>query len=186
MICDDMVMPVGTIFKPHGYKGEVNVDIHYDTYLFDDRNTPFFIKIDNILVPFFVEYSGGGPLRMSFLKFKGIDSDLDASTLNKKSLYALKTFLAEKLDISVNELEELGEEYVNYSVSDEATGDIIGTVVGIEEGVEYDYLIVNRSETGNQISIPLIDEFIKMIIDKENNCGRGEIKVSLPEGFLDI
>ena len=68
MITEEMIIKVGNIFKPHGYKGEMNVSLDLDALFFEDPHTPFFVKIDNLIVPFFVEYTGGAN-KSAFLKF---------------------------------------------------------------------------------------------------------------------
>ena len=185
MITDDMVFPIGRIKKPHGYKGNLGVEIFFEKELFADPSTPFFVKMDNILVPFFVDNIGGGRDGMSFLKFKDIDSDADAAVFSKKDLYALKSFLAETLGVGEDELNENEDELTGYIVVENESSKIIGIVEGILEGLEYDYLIVKKDDSDESIEIPIVDEFINEISESSDPSG-GEIRVSLPEGFLNI
>lgn len=186
MIKEEMVTPVGRLFKPHGYKGELNADITYDASLFDNPKTPFFIKIDNILVPFFVERISGGANGTSFIKLKGIDSDLDALEFNKKEIYALKKFLADKFGMTEDELQYELDGFEGYNVLLSDTGIRLGIVKYLEDGVEYDYLIVEREGQSGTIAIPFIDEFVEKIEPSEKNDDKGEIIVNLPDGFLEI
>lgn len=182
-------MPVGRIFKPHGYKGEMNADIFYGPELFSDPETPFFVKIDNILVPFFVESIGGGTEGTSFLKLKGIDSDLEALTFNRKDLYALKSFVSSLFGVTEEELQLAAEDFRGYEVCDSYDRETIGVVEGVEEGVEYDYLEVRR-EDGETLYIPFIDEFVESVVESSEGTDtpekRGKIYVNLPDGFLEI
>lgn len=180
-----MLAPVGKIYKPHGYKGEMNVDILYGPELFVDPHTPFFVKIDNIPVPFFVETIGGGVSGTSFIKLKGVDSDIDALAFAKKELFTLKSVLSENLGISEDEFQLLAEGFKGYRVVDSESGIEIGRVEDIDDGVEYDYLSVKKSEDGEIISIPFIEEFISRIKEADKEV-EGTIEVSLPDGFLDI
>lgn len=184
MIREDMVIPVGKLKKPHGYKGQVGVDIFFDKNLFSDSNTPFFVKIDNTLVPFFVDTIGGGPNGMSFLKFKDIDSDTEASIFSQKDLFVFKSVMAELLGVPEDEIYQENDNYTGYKVIDSETRKNIGTVIEIFEGVEYDYLVVEKSIGQQTIEIPLVEEFIEEI--NETAGGQGVITVMLPSGFLDI
>lgn len=185
MIREEDLIVVGKIFKPHGYKGEMNVEIEYGAELFKDSKTPYFIKMDNILVPFFVETIGGGREGTSFLKLRGVDSDLAASGFVRKELYARRSDVAKALKISEDELSMSIAGLDGFRVIDAVSGNFIGTVLEIEEGVEYDYLIVTKGEDDSEIQIPFIDEFISEVKDSGEGS-IGEIYVTLPEGFLEI
>lgn len=184
MITEDMVIPVGKIKKPHGYKGELGIEVFFERNLFDDPLTPFFVKIDNILVPFFVDSIKGGAKGVAFIKFKDVDSDAEASVFSKKDIYALKTFLTETLGLSEEELEQEEDDLIGFQVRDVESGEVIGNVIDIFEGVEYDYLVIRKEGEEQTREIPLIDEFIDEII--EDSESTGEIRVSLPSGFLEI
>lgn len=183
MFRDQDLFPVGKLFKPHGYKGELKVDLDFESEVFIDNRLPVFIKIDNIPVPFFVEMLRGGNSRSAFIKLKGINSEEEAETLAKHELFALKGDLARVLNLSEEELEEEFEGLIGYSVYDASSNELIGKVIGVEEGVEYDYLVIKKHDGDESIDIPAIDEFISEI---NKTDGKGEIKVSLPEGFTDL
>ena len=186
MITEEMVFPIGRVFKPHGYKGEIKADINFGPELFENPETPFFFKIDNILVPFFVERNEGGPDKTSFLKFKGLDSDLEVSLIVNREIFALKSFLSELYDIPEDSLDKVMNEFEGYAVVDGETDEIIGSVTDIENGVEYDYLTVQSEQDKDKIiHIPFIEEYI-IDIEESSDNGNGRILVSLPEGFLDI
>lgn len=185
MIIEDQLIPVGKVVKPHGYKGVLNVDITFDKSIFSEPKTPFFIKIDNILVPFFVESIGGGTDKMSFLKLKGINSDAEASMLIGKEIFAEKAYLADKVDLNAEEDVLRADDFIGYSVRLADSDEDLGEVEETEEGIEYDYITVRNASDGKMISIPFIDEFIESISDSEQD-EKGTIFVNLPEGFLDI
>lgn len=185
MIKEEKVIAIGKIFKPHGYKGEMNVDIYYDERLFEDRKTPFFIKIDNILVPFFVERIGGGPNGTSHIKFKSIDSDIEALRYAKKEIFTLKAVLASTYGLSEDEIKIEAEGLEGYVVKFSDKDEILGTVTGEEEGIEYDYLVVEAVNDKREIKIPIVDEFIEEITAPAGNT-KGIIKVNLPDGYLEI
>lgn len=184
MITDEMVTPVGKTLKPHGYKGDLKFDAYFESAVYSHPHIPFFAKIDNILVPFFVETIGGGSEGTTFIKFKDIDSDLDALMLAKKEIYALKSFLTDELGVTEEELEQAGEDVTGFRVVELEGERVLGVVDHMEEGVEYDYMAVRKTGEEALIYIPFIDEFVEEITEDEE--GNGEIKVVLPDGFLEI
>lgn len=184
MITDEMLMPIGRLFKPHGYKGEMNADIYFDINLFGDRKTPFFIYIDNIPVPFFVESIGGGTSGTSFIKFRGINSDIECIPFVRKELFAEKNFVAVTYGTTPEELEMTADGVKGYEVIRAENGELLGKVEAMEEGVEYDYLIVELKESQAMVHIPFVDEFITEINEKGVSSD-GKVFVSLPEGFLE-
>lgn len=184
MIREDQLISIGHLYKPHSFKGEINVDLEFDDDLFEDAKCAFFVKIDNIPVPFFAESIRNGSKSSHFIKFKDIDSDSAASILCNKEIFVLKDYLAEKLQIDIMELQKEVEGYEGYEIIDSKSNEIIGYVVKIEEGVEYDYLSVKLPDD-KEIDIPFINEFIIEILDKtpEEN---GKMFVDLPEGFMEL
>lgn len=185
MIKDEMLIGIGKIFKPHGYKGEMNIDLDYDADIFQGGQITFIIKIDNIPVPFFVENIRGGINHSSFLKLKGIDSDIEASRFANKELYALKQQLLSSLDVDEDSFYLAENEMIGYSVVNEGSGENIGKITNFETGVEYDYMIVEDPIRESRFSIPFIDEFVKEIKDSSDHES-GLVLVELPEGFLEI
>lgn len=185
MITDQMVIPVGYIKKPHGYKGSLGVEIFFERDIFSDSETPFFVKMDNILVPFFVDSIGGGADNMSYLKFSEINSDVDAAIFAKKELYARKSDVARLLGVNEEDLEDISEDYIGFNVVDSRSGLLIGTVTDILEGVEYDYFLVSKNDSDEEVEIPIVEEFIEEISEGMGEK-QGVIKVSLPDGFFDF
>lgn len=180
-----MVSPVGKIFKPHGYKGEMNVELYYPADIFKNPDRPFFISVDNIIVPFFVQSIGGGTLIKSYLKLKGIDSDVEASEFAKKEIFALKSDLCGFLGISEEELERSAQGLEGFEVIDAESGNSLGVIEGMEEGVEYDYLLMKKQESGEVVHIPFVEDFIEEI-NEDGSEGKKFIVARLPEGFLDL
>ena len=185
MIREENLVGIGKIFKPHGYKGEMNIEISLDGDIFDNPCTPFFVKMDNIPVPFFVESVGGGANGTSFLKFKGVDSDLKAAAFANKELYAEKETVASLYGVEPEDLIFNNSELVGYEVYDADTKETLGQITEVSEGVEYDYLVVKKKTEGREMMIPLLDEFIEEIIEPTDE-GVGRFIVRLPEGFMEI
>ena len=185
MINNDNIIPIGYIYKPHGYKGDINVELFYDKELIKNYDGPLFLKIDNIPVPFFIENKREGNSKNWFIKLKNIDSDIEVSKLIKKDIYLEKKELAKILDMTESEIDLEVSGFKDYKVITSQDNQQIGTVVDIEEAKEYDYIIVKRKDNSSLLQIPLIDEFIEEILPPTGKNG-GKIIVSLPEGYLEI
>lgn len=186
MIVKEQLYDAGKILKTHGYKGDVTVASDFGKEIFKLPGTAFFVEFDNIPVPFFVEKVGGGSSNTVYIKFKTIDSDTDAAMLQNKRLYVERGVLAEFLGIGEDELDASGEELTGYEVIDASTGVKIGEVTGMEEGKEYDYLLVSRENDSEAIQIPLVEEFVVEIREGESEDEKGLILLELPDGFLQI
>lgn len=184
MITEGMVIKAGRTFKPHGYKGALKAESEFGGELLRTPGTPVFFKIDNILVPFFVEELKEGASGGIFLKLEDLDSDADATEVANKDFYVLRSLLSSHLDLPEDVLDTLDNDMKGYRVTDVGSSELLGIVEEISEGVEYDYLLVKR-EDGSEINIPIVDEFIFEIEDASGDFP-GEIKVGLPDGFLDI
>ena len=184
MIAEENLIAIGKLFKPHGYKGELNVEIEFGKELLSDAKIPFFVKMDNIPVPFFVERIGGGASGYSFLKFKGVDSDVEATNFVNKAIYVEKDIAAKVTDFEDDDL-ILADSLIGFSVLNGSDGKLLGMVTDIEEGIEYDYLVVELPGRESPLSIPLVDDYIEEISESDNE-DNGFIKVNLPDGFLDI
>lgn len=78
-------------------------------------------------------------------------------------------------------------DFTGFSVVNE-DGSLIGRVLGIEENPAHALLVVARANGGSssapekdEVLIPLVDEFL-VAVEEET----GEIRVSLPDGLLDL
>lgn len=184
MIEEKDLIEAGRIFKPHGYKGELKMDLEFDLDGTEILKFPLFVKIDNIPVPFFGEWSRGAGAGV-IVKLRYVDSDKEAATLSNRTLYMLKPDLARCLGIEGSELDEIIEGVEGFTVVDAETGNIIGVVDETTEGVEYDYLAVRRENGEGIVEIPFIDEFVEEITVGEEGKP-GQLTVRLPEGFLEL
>lgn len=184
MIGEKDVIDIGFLGKPHGYKGEINAELDYDGGLFDDRRTPFIFNIDGIYVPFFIESirkKGDDYL----VKFEGLDSDKDASLLSHGEIYITRKDFTELTGVSS---EEIGEDEIIIDgalVMESGSNKLLGKVLELEEGVEYDYLLVEPAEGGEEFRIPFIEPFI-VSVDEDVTDGTAFITVDLPEGMLNL
>ena len=76
----------GTVFKLHGYKGDVNIyndnDIPFDFSTLEY----FLIELNNQLVPFFIKKARPTKPNVVLVKFEDIDSEEAAKKIHKRKV----------------------------------------------------------------------------------------------------
>ena len=78
---------LGTIFKLHGYKGDVNIYNDNDIKLVLSKISFFFIEENNVLIPYFTENVRIKKKKILLVKFEDISTESAAlQILNKKFL----------------------------------------------------------------------------------------------------
>jgi len=157
----DQCFLLGEIKKTRGYKGEVVAELDVDD------SAPY-----NKLVPFFIETLFVDNTRAQII-FTDIQTEEDARELVGKTLYLPLTELPELADDQY-----YFHDLVNCSVLS-ADSKNLGQVTGIIDHDINPLLAVNYE--GKEWLVPIHDEFITSV-DKHI----GEIRVNLPEGYLDI
>ena len=163
---------VGILGKTHGLKGELKFRIE-EEYIddFNEANV-IFIKNKGHHAPYFIESIRSS----SIIKFEDTDNVEEA-----KILQSLPIFLKEE-DISIaaaEPLEELIYQYIKgYKMIDDLLGEL-GEIQAVEAYPQQEIAIV--SYQNKDVLIPL-NEFVILNIDEN----RQEVRVSLPEGLLEI
>ncbi len=164
---------IGQIAKLHGYKGGVSLFLdvtHPEEYM--DMES-FFIEIDGILTPFFVESFKLKNKGFAAVKFQGVDSEQEARSLLKK-----KVFIPE------SELKELDEsnfydhEVIGYEVEDIVKGEI-GKVTAIADLKQNPLLVIEFKD--KEILLPI---FEGLIVKVDRKLKR--LKVKAPDGLIDL
>jgi 16S rRNA processing protein RimM len=161
---------LGYISKTHGLKGEVTAVIEVENILEDA--TSLFLDLRGTLVPYFIEKISGTAGK-PFIKFEGIQSLEQASSLKGCSIYMLKSARAK-----LKRGEFYDDEIIGFEVKDKNLG-LLGEVKEIQsQGVNKLLSIIQK---GKEMLIPIQGPFITSI-----NKSKKIILVELPEGFLDI
>ena len=76
----------GTVFKLHGYKGDVNI-YNDDDVPFDFSTLKYFlIELNNELIPYFIEKARPTKPNIVLVKFEDVDSESAAKRIHKKKL----------------------------------------------------------------------------------------------------
>jgi len=163
---------VGFITKPHGLKGEVTVSLDPDSPADWEALEVIFIEQNTSLVPYFIE-SVSLRRDRAFLKLEEISTPEMATLLKNHSLYLPKESRPKP---------ETGDFYddevIGFVVEDTETGEI-GSVKLIERAGLSRFLIIDYRQ--KEVMIPVQPPLLKSI-----NRSKKRIRVSLPEGFLDI
>ena len=165
---------IGTIFKLHGYKGNVNIynesNINFDLSIF----SYVFIEIKNDLIPFFTKKIRITKPKVLLVTFNSIDSELEAKKLLKKNVYIPKEWIPESKK-TVN----LAKELIGYSIIDLKFG-YLGVITYINTQTSQ-YVIFVETKNKKQFCFPMHSEFIKNTDRKQKI-----IKTNIPEELLNL
>lgn len=174
--CD--ITTIGKFQKTHALKGELNALLDIDPGYVEDGNA-LILDVDGIYVPFFAKGIRPKGTNSYLVKLDGIESEEEARQFVNKEIYAVKKNVADYLDIDEDEISD-GDELLGYKVVDEDTGYEVGVLESIDDSTQ-NLLFVVRSEDGEEIFIPAVDEFI-VEIDEERRI----LVMNLPFGLLDL
>ena len=164
---------IGQIAKLHGYKGGVSLFLdvtHPEEYM--DMES-FFIEIDGILTPFFVESFKLKNKGFAAVKFQGIDTEQEAKSLLKKKVFIPETELRE-----LDESNFYDHEIIGYEVEDVVKGKI-GKVTAIADLKQNPLLVIEFKD--KEILLPI---FEGLIVKVDRKLKR--LKVKAPDGLIDL
>ena len=164
---------IGQIAKLHGYKGGVSLFLdvtHPEEYM--DMES-FFIEIDGILTPFFVEFFKLKNKGFAAVKFQGIDTEQEAKSLLKKKVFIPETELKE-----LDESNFYDHEVIGYEVEDVVKGKI-GKVTAIADLKQNPLLVIEFKD--KEILLPI---FEGLIVNVDRKLKR--LKVKAPDGLIDL
>lgn len=164
---------IGQIAKLHGYKGGVSLflDVSHPEEYKDVES--FFVDVDGILTPFFIESFKLKNKGFAAVKFLGVDTEQNARSLIKKKVYLPETELKE-----LDQSSFYDHEIIGYSIEDVVKGHI-GKVTGVADLKLNPLLIIDFND--KEILLPLFDGLI-VNVDREKK----HLKVKAPEGLIDL
>ena len=173
MIKEEDVFQIGRLGRPHGVKGEISMQINDD--VFDRVDAEYlFLKIDGILVPFFMEEYRFKSDETVLMKFCDIDTQEQA-----RNLTGVQVFFPRALSDS----SEAGfgwSEIVGFALTDAVSGKKVGTINSVDDSTINTLFNITTID-GGQLLIPAHEELIETIDAESRN-----IWIRLPEGILDI
>jgi len=172
MISEKDILPVGRTQKPYGIKGEIV--LLFDQAAYAEADTEYyFLEIDGIPVPFFVEeftFSTGVSARV---KFEEVNDEKAASRYVN-----LTVFLPREVVSQVErEAEDDWNNFVGYTVVDQH-GETLGIIEEVDDTTLNVLFVVKKDD--DELLIPATEDFIAAI-DEEKKL----IEMYLPEGLTD-
>ena len=173
MIREEEVYKIGRIGKPHGVKGEVTFT--FDDDIFDRVDAEYLIlRIDGILVPFFMEEYRFRTDESALVKFCDIDTQERARELTNCEVFFPR-------QLADGDEEHLSwAQIIGYRLIDDNTGTTIGEIHSIDDStINMLFEVINQE--GKEILIPASEDLITEI-----NTQQREIHVNLPEGLLEL
>tara|TARA_B110000438_G_scaffold88337_1_gene87839 strand:+ start:93 stop:614 length:522 start_codon:yes stop_codon:yes gene_type:complete len=164
---------VGTVFKLHGYKGDVNI-YNDDDIPFNFSSIKYFlINLDNNLIPFFVDRVRSTKPNIILVKFKDINSEKEAKKILKKAV-----FLPNELSLVENNNGFTEKQLLGFTIIDVKMGEL-GKITYINSQTAQQLIYVNKD--GKEFCFPKHEQFIKKIDVKEKI-----MEVEISKELLDL
>ena len=161
---------VGTVFKLHGYKGDVN--IYNENGIVFKLNTIqyFLIEKNNTLIPFFIQKIRYKKANIILTKFDNINSEEEALDILQHKIYLPNKFLP-KINKNTTENEVLG-----FKVIDELLGEL-GEISYINKQTTQKLIYVRTNE--NEFCFPMHKNFIINV-----NTKKKIMEVNIPKDLI--
>ncbi|MBP3712104.1 MAG: 16S rRNA processing protein RimM [Bacteroidaceae bacterium] len=169
MINEQDVYKIGQIGRTHGVKGEVTFQFTDDVW--DRAEAPYlFLRVEGLLVPFFLEEYRFRSDTTALLKFLDYDTANDV-----QMLVGCEVFFPHSLTPEASDDDEYTWRYfTGFELFDEKAG-LIGTIDFVDETTQNVLFQVGERY------IPAAEDWITDINHKERT-----ISMTLPEGLLDL
>ena len=169
MIREDEVYKIGSITRTHGFRGEVSLNFTDDVW--DRADADYLIlRIDGILVPFFMEEYRFRSNTTALIKFQDYDSSEEA-----QELCGCDAYFPHSLTPEASEDDEYTWRYfTGFRVKDAVAGDL-GTIDHVDDNTQNILFHI-----GDKL-VPAVEQFITNI-DHQARV----IEMSLPEGLLEL
>ena len=175
MIDEKKLFEIGKILKPHGVKGEVTVLFNKPEFANIDNNY-YFLSLDGMYVPFFVEEFRYNSDVTARVKFKGVDAIEQASIYSNIVVFISEMFVQEVLPEEAL-FDTEWEQFIGFTVLDENSS-TIGVVQNVDTStINALFVIVSGDE---EILIPATNDFIV-----KTDTQKKQLYLNLPEGLLD-
>ncbi len=163
---------LGSVIKTKGISGEVVIRTKITTCSINSGQKYVMVSIEGLLVPFFIDSWHNLSNNEITIKFR------DIVTRDKAEFFRDREIWLPHNEIKISLLKQAGEDLSGYKVIDTNEG-FIGITQGILDIPGNELLRVDFRN--HEILIPLQEGIILKI-----NADKKEIRVSLPEGFLQI
>lgn len=169
MIREEEVYKIGRLGKTHGVKGEVS--FLFDDDVFDRTDADYLIlRVDGILVPFFIEEYRFKSDANALMKFEGIDTQERARELTGCDVYFPR-------ELADNDRDTLSwASLTGFDIIDAKSAIKAGTIVSVD-----DTTLNTLFELEDGRLIPASEDLITDI-DQSSHT----ITIQIPEGLLDL
>ena len=169
MIKEEEVYKIGRLGKTHGVRGEIS--FLFDDDVFDRTDSDYLIlRVDGILVPFFIEEYRFKSDANAIVKFDGIDTQERARELTGCDVYFPRSLAeGDDGDISWSIL-------VGFDILEAQSGKSVGRIAAIDDATMN---ILFELEDGRLV--PASEDLITAI-DQEART----ITMHIPEGLLEL
>lgn len=169
MIKEEEVYKIGKLGKTHGVRGEIS--FLFDDDVFDRTDADYLIlRIDGILVPFFIEEYRFKSDANAIMKFEGLDTQEQARELTGCDVYFPRSLTEDNDgDISWNVL-------VGFNLIEADSGRTIGRIASIDDSTLNILFCLDDGRL-----IPASDDLITAI-DQQTRT----ITMQIPEGLLEL
>ena len=165
---------IGTLVKPHGYKGEMLLKGKPEILQKLTEGIPLFIAIDGQRVPFFIEeVYNDAPAEKVIIKFEFIDSNDAAGRYVSCEVFSDPAPSPGSGSASHMHLSE----YIGFRCTDRSTGAEL-TVTDFMEHPENPILVLDHD--GNEVLLPLNADFILNV-----DTGARTIEAAFPGGLVE-
>lgn len=173
MIKEDEVYQIGTLTRTHGVRGELAFQFTDDVW---DRVEAdyLFLRLDGLLVPFFLEEWRFRSDSIALLKFEDIDTADAANRLVGADVYFPKA-------LTPSEIDEEDLTWQHFTGFEVVRGeDLLGTVTAVYDQTANILLEVTTPD-GHDILIPAHEDFILSADHRERR-----LYVSVPDELLSL
>lgn len=169
MISEDSVYRIGRLGRTHGVKGEIS--FFFDDDIFDRTDADFLIlKVDGILVPFYIEEYRFRSDELALVKFESIDTQDRATEFVGTEVYFPR-------DVADEEEGPLSASHViGFTIQEADSGQAVGRVARVDTATANMLF-----ELDNGTLIPVAEDWITEI-DRDKKL----IRMNLPDGLLDL
>lgn len=168
MIKEEEVYKIGRLGKTHGVRGEVS--FLFDDDVFDRTDADYLIlRVDGILVPFFIEEYRFKSDANAIMKFEGLDTQERARELTGCDVYFPRSLAEGDDSISWSVL-------VGFDILEAQSGKTIGRIASIDDNTLNILFCLDDGRL-----IPASDDLITAIDQQART-----ITMHIPEGLLEL
>lgn len=168
----DQYRLLGSVIKSKGISGNLVIRTKITTTGISEKQKFVMVKIDGLLVPFFIDSWKNISDKEIILKFRDTDTRESAEKFRDREIWLPRN------EFKKTSLITTSPNISGYKVIDSKEG-FVGITSGIVEIPENELLRVNRGD--REVLIPIQEGIVIEI-----NPDKQEIRVNLPDGLLDI